>query len=59
MNIRKQHGYNSYAFEGLTVGKLLTIKRALEFYCKERNSPVGEDVLLFLEREKIDELSEN
>jgi hypothetical protein len=54
MNLKKNKTCNSYNLEGLTTGKLLAIRHAMEL-AQERKvlSPVGKDVLIFLQNQSL------
>lgn len=45
-------GQNAFSWHGLTKGKLLTIKHAVEEYAKKGYHPVATDLWLFLEKDK-------
>jgi hypothetical protein len=55
--IRTAKGKNEFSFKGLTLGKVMAIRDALQA-CKDANclGPVGGDVLDFLSYEKVDEI---
>lgn len=54
--VRAKEGLNNFVWEGLTLGKLLALRNALESTTMADRGAVKEDLLLFLQRLNLDEI---